>query len=104
MSIRVEEATFEQEVVQAEGLVLAEFYSDSCLPCKRLAATLPKVEAAHDDLKVVKINVKYDKELTQRYGVLSTPTLLYLRKGEELDRQTGAVRQQDIEEKLEALL
>lgn len=54
MAVRVNAETFATEVLQAEGLVLVDFYSDSCVPCKRIAPLLSEVAAADPDgLKVV---------------------------------------------------
>ena len=46
MAVRVNAETFATEVLQAEGLVLVDFYSDSCVPCKRIAPLLSEVAAA----------------------------------------------------------
>lgn len=103
--MRVDAENFSREVLEAQVPVLADFYSDSCLPCKRLAAVLPKLEAAYGDrLKIVKINVKYDRELAEEYKVMSTPTLLFFRQGAVTARLSGAVSQVQIQEKLEELL
>lgn len=104
MSIRVDTQSFPQEVLAAEGVVLADFYSDSCLPCKRMTAVLARVEAAHPELKIVKIHVKFDRELAAQYQVQSTPTLLYFSGGQVVDRHSGNIKQADIEAKLEVLL
>lgn len=103
--MRVDAENFSREVLEAQVPVLADFYSESCLPCKRLAAVLPKLEAAYGDrLKIVKINVKYDRELAEEYKVMSTPTLLFFRQGAVTARLSGAVSQVQIQEKLEELL
>ncbi|MFR4393092.1 MAG: thioredoxin family protein [Ruminococcus callidus] len=58
MAARVTQDTFRKEVLEAEGLVLADFYSDSCIPCKRLSPVLAELEEAYGDaLKVAKINI-----------------------------------------------
>ena len=49
MAVRVNAETFAAEVLQAEGLVLVDFYSDSCVPCKRIAPLLSEVAAADPD-------------------------------------------------------
>lgn len=103
--MRVDVENFSREVLEAQVPVLADFYSDSCLPCKRLAAVLPKLEAAYGDrLKIVKINVKYDRDLAEEYKVMSTPTLLLFWQGAVAARLSGAVSQAQIHEKLEELL
>ena len=44
MAARVNQENFQQEVLEAKGLVLADFYSDSCIPCKRLSPILSELE------------------------------------------------------------
>lgn len=95
MSIRVEEATFEQEVVQAEGLVLAEFYSDSCVPCKRMSPVLSALES-EEGLDVVKVNIGYDRDLAQRYDVTATPTLALFKDGQLADKVVGAKKKDEL--------
>ena len=105
MSIRVDAQSFSAEVLEAPVPVLADFYSDSCLPCRKLAAELPKLEAAYGDrIKIVKINVKYDADLARDYQVRGTPTLVLFRQGAEAGRLSGAVSREQIAEKLEELL
>ena len=105
MAARVDAQTFPAEVLESALPVLADFYSDSCLPCKKLAALLPKLEEAWAGrLKIVKINVKYDADLAQTYCIKGTPTLVLFRQGQEAARLTGAVTRAQIEEKLEEVL
>lgn len=64
MAARVNQETFQKEVLEADKLVLADFYSDSCIPCKRLSPVLSELEETYSDvLKVVKINVNFDQAL-----------------------------------------
>ena len=67
MAARVNQENFQQEVLEAKGLVLADFYSDSCIPCKRLSPVLSELEETYGDaLKVVKINVNFYMALAER--------------------------------------
>ena len=76
MAVRVNVETFAAEVLQAKGLVLVDFYSDSCVPCKRIAPLLSEVAAADPDgLKVVKVNINFDAELAEQYAVQAAPRL-----------------------------
>ena len=68
MAERVNQETFQKEVLEADGLVLADFYSDSCVPCKRLAPVLAELEETYGDaLKVVKVNINFDLPLAEKY-------------------------------------
>lgn len=99
MAIRVNSESFEEEVLKAELPVLADFYSDSCVPCKRLSPVLSQLEQERSEsLKLVKININFDSELAEKFEVQAAPTLIYFKNGEEIARLRGAVKKADIEE------
>lgn len=103
MAQRVNQDNFEEKVLQSDKPVLLDFYSDSCIPCKRMAGLLGQIEDEYEDrIHVYKVNVNFEEQLTQRYGVMSAPTLVYLDKGEELGRLNGVVGRDAIEELLES--
>ena len=69
MAVRVSGDTFDEEVLNAGGAVIADFYSDSCVPCKRLSPVLAEIEEEQGDkVKLVKININFDPELAEKYG------------------------------------
>ena len=77
MAIAVTEATFEQEVLQSETAVLVDFWAEWCGPCHAVAPVLEKiVEERPDELKLVKVNIDEEQALSQRYGVMSIPTMI----------------------------
>ena len=97
MALRVNEDNFETEVLMSEIPVLADFYSDSCVPCKRLSPVLAEIEEElTDSLRVVKININFDIALAEKYEVLSAPTLVLFKNGTEVQRLSGAVKKADI--------
>ena len=99
MALRVNSETFEEEVIKSELPVLADFYSDSCVPCKRLSPIISQLESERSDrLKVVKVNINFDAELAEKYEVQAAPTLIYFKNGEETARLRGAVKKAEIEE------
>lgn len=99
MALRVNSENFESEVLKSELPVLADFYSDSCVPCKRLSPIISQLESERSDsLKVVKVNINFDTELAEKYEVQAAPTLIYFKNGEETARLRGAVKKAEIEE------
>ncbi|MCD8019116.1 MAG: thioredoxin family protein [Clostridiales bacterium] len=53
-----------------------EFYSDSCVPCKRVSPLLAQIEEDYGDrLLVGKVNAPFARELTEQHNVLSTPDI-----------------------------
>lgn len=97
MALRVNQENFEEKVLKADKPVLLDFYSDTCIPCKRLAGPLGEVEEEYEGkILVYKVNVNYDDKLAEQYKVMAAPTLIFLVNGEEKSRTTGAVGKEDI--------
>jgi thioredoxin 1 len=104
MAKRIGSADFEAEVLGAKGLVLADFYSDSCVPCKRMSPVLAEIEEAYTEgFSIVKININFDAQLAEKYEVLAAPTLIFFKNGEEAARLRGAVKKAEITEIIEKL-
>ncbi|MGI6068946.1 MAG: thioredoxin family protein [Blautia sp.] len=73
-----------------DGLVLAEFFSTTCGPCKMLGFVLRDVEKeVGDGVKILKLDFDKNKDLTAEYKVTGYPTLVLLRDGKEIDRLSG---------------
>ncbi len=92
---------FEKEVLWADKPVIVEFYSDSCVPCKRMSPVLAELEEEYSEIKIVKINVNFDSGAAQKYGVLSSPTFLFFKNGEEVKRMKGVVAKDDLADIIE---
>ncbi len=98
MALRISESDFNEKVLNADKPVLVDFYSDTCIPCKRMAGTLGDIEDDYEGkLYVYKVNVNYEEKLTKDYEVLSAPTLIVFHDGEEKERLSGAAAREDIE-------
>lgn len=82
---------FEQEVLQAEKLVLVDFYADWCGPCKMMSPIVDEIAEEESEIKVCNINIDQAMEIAQKYRVMSIPTFIAFKNGEEAGRQIGAV-------------
>ena len=90
MSVRANKDTFESEINEAGKLVIADFYSDSCVPCKRMSPLLAETEEEDPEgIKLVKLNINFDGETAQKYNVTIVPTLVFFKDGAEKARLTG---------------
>lgn len=97
MAARISSADFEEKVLKADKPVLVDFYSDTCIPCKRMAGVLGDIEDEYEDkLYLYKVNVNYEEDLTAKYQVMSAPTLIVFENGEEKSRLSGAVGKDEI--------
>src|SRR5207253_4625387 len=87
---KFEEATFDQEVLQAAGPVLVDFYADWCGPCKMMAPVLHEIVTTHEGrITVGKVDVDDNPGIAMRYGVMGIPTLGVFAGGELVDRLVG---------------
>ena len=94
--IKVNDDTFEQEVLKSNIPVLIDFYADWCGPCKMLSPTVDEVAAENDDIKVVKVNVDESQNVAIKYQVMSIPTLVVIKNGNEINRSVGVIDKAEI--------
>lgn len=89
---------FEAEVIQSDLPVLVDFSAQWCGPCKAIE---PIVESIAEEYagraKVVTVDVDDNSEIGARYSVMSIPTLVVFKGGQEVDRIVGAAQRQAIE-------
>ncbi len=78
------------EIIKSEKPVLLDFYADWCGPCRMVAPIVHEIAEENDNVVVAKINVDDEPELAQKFGVMSIPTLVVMKNGEEVKRATGA--------------
>lgn len=102
MALRITQTDFSQKVLEAKLLVLVDFYSDSCVACKKLAPVLGGAEDDFEDqILVYKVNTNFDAELASEYGIMSNPTVLIFKEGKEVDRKVGFINPKDLNEWIE---
>lgn len=98
-------ANFATEVLQAEGLVVVDFWAPWCGPCKQMAPILEALASEFKGrVKVSKLNVDENQDRAGEYGISGIPTLIFFQDGKEIDRQVGLLGKGDLKEKMESLL
>jgi thioredoxin 1 len=90
--VYVTDDTFEQEVTQAEGTVLVDYWADWCGPCKMIAPILDEIAEEYDGkIKVAKLNIDENPNTPPKFGIRGIPTLMLFKGGEVEATKVGAV-------------
>ena len=88
--ININNNNFQDEVMHSEKLVLLDFWASWCGPCRMVSPIVDEIAAERSDIKVCKINVDEQPELSARFGVMSIPTLVVMKNGKVINQAVGA--------------
>ena len=97
-SIVITGENFESEVLQSQVPVLLDFWAAWCGPCKMIGPVIDQLAEEYSGrLKVGKVNVDEEGELSRRHSIRSIPTMVLYKDGEIINQVSGALPQKDIE-------
>ena len=100
MITNITKENFEAEVLKSEKPVLVDFWATWCGPCKMIGPVIEEIANEHPEIKVCKINVDEEGELSIKHGVMSIPTLMIFKNGEIAQTAIGYRPKEGIEELL----
>jgi len=90
--VHITDASFEQDVLKADGPVMVDFWAEWCGPCKMIAPVLAELSDEYSGrLKICKLNIDSNAETAPRYGVRGIPTLIIFKNGQVEGTKVGAL-------------
>ena len=105
MAINITDANFEEVVLKSDKPVIIDLWAEWCGPCRMVGPIIEEMSKEYEGRAIIgKLDVDSNPETTSRYGIRNIPTILFLKNGEIVDKQVGAVPKNVLVNKLEALL
>ncbi len=90
--VHISDASFENDVLKSSVPVLVDYWAEWCGPCKMIAPILEEITGDYQGkLKIAKVNVDENPQVTQKYGIRSIPTLMMFKDGNVQAQKVGAM-------------
>lgn len=96
-AITVTDANFMEEVLQADGPVLVDFWATWCPPCRMMSPIIDEIAAEKSDsLKVAKLDTDANPQTAGNYGIVSIPTFILFKGGKVVEEIVGGRPKKDL--------
>lgn len=103
--VQLSDASFEADVIKADGAVLVDFWAERRGPCKMIAPILEEVAQEYEGrVTVAKLNIDHNSDTPPKYGIRGIPTLLLFKNGEVAATKVGALSKTQLKEFLDGNL
>lgn len=105
MVLELTEANFEENVLKSELPAIVDFWAEWCGPCRTIGPIINEIGSFYAGKVVVgKVDVDNNPGIAGRFGIRSIPTILFIKNGQVVDKQVGAVPKPVIVKKVESML
>ena len=99
--VKLNKDNFETEVKESNKVVLVDFYADWCGPCKMMSPVIDEIaKEVGENIKICKLNVDEAQDIAIEYGVMSIPTLIVFKAGNEVNKLIGLQSKSEVMEAL----
>lgn len=104
-AMKVDERSWDAEVMKASGLVMVDFWAVWCGPCQMVAPIVEELATEYaGKVRVMKLNTDENPEIAGRYQVMSIPTILFFQNGRPVEKLVGARPKRQFKEVIDSLL
>lgn len=98
MAATFTDSNFDADVLKSDKLTVVDFWAEWCGPCKALGPIIDQISTEYTGkVKVGKLDVDSNPEVSMKYGVRSIPTILFVKGGQVVDKVVGAVPKHQLE-------
>lgn len=87
---------FQAEITKSDKPVLVDFWAVWCGPCQMMASILHELETEMPDVQIGKVNVDEQMDLARQFRVVSIPTLIIFKNGQEVQRMVGVTSKEEL--------
>ena len=91
---------FQAEVTKSDKPVLVDFWAVWCGPCQMMAPIVHELETEMPDVQIGKVNVDEQMDLARQFRVVSIPTLIIFKNGQEVQRMVGVTSKEELKDAL----
>ena len=101
-ALKVESSTWEKEVLQADKLVMVDFWASWCGPCQVVAPVVEELATEYSGkVKIMKLNTDENPEIAGKYRIMGIPTLMFFKGGKIADQIVGAASKSQLKTKID---
>ncbi|MFB6454360.1 thioredoxin [Chitinophaga sp. Hz27] len=105
MALEFTDANFQKDVLDSDKLTVVDFWAEWCGPCRAISPIIEELSKDYDgQVNIGKVNVDHNPQVSIDYGITSIPAILFIKNGQVVDKQVGAVPKSILEKKIQANL
>jgi thioredoxin 1 len=104
MALEFTDANFQTEVLESAQLSVVDFWAEWCGPCRAIGPVIEELSKDYaGQVKVGKVNVDQNPQISMNYGITSIPAILFIKNGQVVDKLVGAQPKGNFVKKIDAL-
>jgi len=103
MSLEFTDANFQSSVMGSDKLTVIDFWAEWCGPCRAIGPVIEELATEYaGKVNIGKVNVDVNPTLSMNFGITSIPAILFVKGGQVVDKQIGAVPKSVLDKKIQA--